>query len=64
MESTQAPASSHRFALFALAFGSGFGVMVLEIAGARVMAPVFGLSAVPWTAIIGVVLTALAVGNW
>jgi predicted membrane-bound spermidine synthase len=51
-------------ALFALAFGSGFGVMVLEIAGARVMAPVFGLSAVPWTAVIGVVLTALAIGNW
>jgi predicted membrane-bound spermidine synthase len=38
--------------------------MVLEIAGARVMAPVFGLSAVPWTAVIGVVLTALAAGNW
>jgi len=38
--------------------------MVLEVAGARVMAPVFGLSAVPWTAVIGVVLTALALGNW
>jgi len=64
MESSSAPASSHRLALFALAFGSGFGVMVLEIAGARVMAPVFGLSAVPWTAVIGVVLTALSLGNW
>lgn len=55
---------AHRLGLFALAFGSGFGVMVLEIAGARVMAPVFGLSAVPWTAVIGVVLAALAAGNW
>lgn len=46
-----------------LALGSGFGVMVLEIAGARIMAPVFGLSAVPWTAVIGVVLAALALGS-
>ena len=37
--------------------------MVLEIAGARIMAPVFGLSAVPWTAVIGVVLAALALGS-
>lgn len=61
---TADPTPRHRAALFTLAFGSGFGVMVLEIAGARVMAPVFGLSAVPWTAVIGVVLTALALGNW
>jgi len=58
------PLARRRAALFVLASGSGFGVMVLEIAGARVMAPVFGLSAVPWTAVIGVVLTALALGNW
>ena len=38
--------------------------MVVEIAGARVMAPAFGLSAVPWTAVIGVILAALAAGNW
>jgi spermidine synthase len=49
--------------LFALSFGSGFAVMAIEVAGARVMAPVFGLSAVPWTAIIGVILAALAVGS-
>jgi len=49
--------------LFLLAFGSGFAVMAIEIAGARVMAPTYGLSAVPWTAVIGVILTALAVGN-
>lgn len=52
-----------RAALAILSFGSGFAVMVLEIAGARLMAPVFGLSAVPWTAIIGVVLAALAWGS-
>jgi spermidine synthase len=37
--------------------------MTIEIAGARIMAPAYGLSAVPWTAVIGVVLGALAVGN-
>lgn len=48
----------------ALAFGAGLGVMVIELAGARLMAPTFGLSAVPWTAVIGVILAALAGGNW
>jgi predicted membrane-bound spermidine synthase len=52
-----------RVGLFALAFGSGFAVLTIEIAGARLIAPVFGLSAVPWTAVIGVILAALAVGN-
>ena len=52
-----------RRGLFALAFGSGFAVLTIEIAGARLIAPVFGLSAVPWTAVIGVILAALAVGN-
>ncbi len=46
-----------------LAFGSGFAVLTIEIAGARLIAPVFGLSAVPWTAVIGVILAALAVGS-
>ena len=52
-----------RLGLFALAFGSGFAVLTIEIAGARLIAPVFGLSAVPWTAVIGVILAALAVGS-
>jgi predicted membrane-bound spermidine synthase len=52
-----------RAGLFALAFGSGFAVLAIEIAGARMIAPVFGLSAIPWTAVIGVILTALAVGS-
>ena len=52
-----------RAGLLALAFGSGFAVMTIEIAGARLIAPVFGLSAVPWTAVIGVILSALAVGS-
>jgi spermidine synthase len=52
-----------RLALFVLAFGSGFAVLTIEIAGARLIAPVFGLSAVPWTAVIGVILAALALGS-
>ncbi|MEX2467705.1 MAG: fused MFS/spermidine synthase, partial [Gemmatimonadota bacterium] len=55
--------SLRRLGLFALAFGSGFAVLAIEIAGARMIAPVFGLSAIPWTAVIGVILTALAVGS-
>ncbi|MEM7413864.1 MAG: fused MFS/spermidine synthase [Gemmatimonadota bacterium] len=54
---------SRRRGLFALAFGSGFAVLVIEIAGARLIAPVYGLSVVPWTAVIGVILGALAVGS-
>ena len=55
--------AARRLGLFALAFGSGFAVLTIEIAGARLIAPVFGLSAVPWTAVIGVILAALAVGS-
>jgi predicted membrane-bound spermidine synthase len=52
-----------RVGFFALAFWSGFAVLTIEIAGARLIAPVFGLSAIPWTAVIGVILGALAVGS-
>lgn len=54
---------SRRIGLFAIAFGSGFAVLAIEIAGARLIAPVFGLSVVPWTAVIGVILAALAFGS-
>ena len=54
---------SRRLGFFCLAFGSGFAVLTIEIAGARLIAPVFGLSVVPWTAVIGVILGALAIGN-
>ncbi len=57
------PARPGRAGLFVLAFGAGFAVLTIEIAGARLIAPVFGLSVVPWTAVIGVVLGALAIGS-
>ena len=51
--------TTRRLGLFCLAFGSGFAVLTIEISGARLIAPVFGLSAVPWTAVIGVILAAV-----
>ena len=42
----------------------GVLVMVLEMVGARVLAPHVGTSAVVWTSLIGVVLACLAVGAW
>ncbi len=57
------PTGTRRVGLFMLAFGSGFAILTIEIAGARVIAPAFGLSAVPWTAVIGVILAAIAMGS-
>lgn len=45
-------------------FLSGALVMVLEMVGARVLAPHVGTSAVVWTSLIGVVLACLALGAW
>lgn len=46
------------------AFLSGALIMVLEMVGARVLAPHVGTSAVVWTGLIGVVLACLALGAW
>jgi hypothetical protein len=62
-ESREVSGTLRRLGLLGLAFGSGFAVLTIEIAGARLIAPVFGLSVVPWTAVIGVILAALAVGS-
>ncbi|MCS7094839.1 MAG: fused MFS/spermidine synthase [Thaumarchaeota archaeon] len=45
-------------------FFSGAAVMIVEIAGGRVINAVYGSSAVVWGGVIGVVLTALAVGYY
>jgi len=50
------------FYLFA-SFFSGFIVMLVELAGVRLISPVFGNSIYTWTALIAVVLLALSVGN-
>ncbi len=43
-------------------FASGALIMILEMVGARVMAPHLGTSVIVWTSLIGVVLACLAVG--
>lgn len=45
-------------------FISGALVMVLEMVGARVLAPHLGTSVVVWTSLIGVLLACLAAGAW
>lgn len=45
-------------------FLCGALVMVLEMVGARVLAPHVGTSAIVWTSLIGVVLACLAAGAW
>lgn len=45
-------------------FLCGTLVMVLEMVGARVLAPHVGTSAIVWTSLIGVVLAFLALGAW
>jgi spermidine synthase len=48
----------------ALAVANGAIIMVLEIVGARIIAPHFGSSVYVWTAVIGVILAALSAGYW
>lgn len=43
---------------------SGAVVMMLELVGARMVAPYFGTSIYVWTAMIGVILGALSFGYW
>lgn len=43
---------------------AGATVMILELVGARMMAPFFGTSTYVWTAMIGVILGALSLGYW
>lgn len=45
-------------------FLCGAAVMVLEIAGARILAPYLGSSMVVWSALIGVILASLSLGYW
>ena len=47
-----------------IVFVCGAAVMVLEMVGARIVAPYFGSSIVVWTALIGTVLASLSLGYW
>ncbi len=45
-------------------FLNGLAVMVLEMVGARLLAPWMGTSVVVWTSLIGVILASLSLGYW
>ena len=52
----------HRYE--AAAFLGGFALMSLEIIASRIMAPIVGSSIYSWTAIIGIVLLGISLGNY
>lgn len=45
-------------------FSCGTCVMVLEMAGSRVVAPYMGTSLIVWTSLIGIVMVSLSLGYW
>ncbi len=47
-----------------VSFFSGMSTMILELAGSRLVAPYFGTSLIVWTALIGIIMTSLCIGNW
>lgn len=47
-----------------VAFCCGAMIMILEMVGARVMAPYLGSSVIIWTSIIGVMLAFMSLGYW
>jgi spermidine synthase len=63
-ERTSVAAATAGIDLHATLLLSGAAIMAVELLGARVMGPHFGVSLYAWTALITVVLIALAVGYW
>jgi spermidine synthase/MFS family permease len=55
---------SRLIAYAAIVFAASALVLVVEIVAARLIAPFVGVSLYSWTAIIGVVLAGLSLGNW
>ncbi len=45
-------------------FLNGMAIMILEMAGARLLAPWLGTSIVVWTSLIGIILASLSAGYW
>jgi predicted membrane-bound spermidine synthase len=45
-------------------FICGAALMVIELTGSRILAPILGTSIIVWTSIIGVVLACLSLGAW
>lgn len=62
--STTADPGGLRWLLCLVCFLSGAATLVIEIAGNRLLAPLFGNGMHTWTALIGVVLVAISVGDY
>jgi MFS family permease len=53
-----------RWPVLATVFTTGAAVLVIEIAGARVVSPLYGSGLYSWSALISVTLAALSLGYW
>lgn len=53
-----------RYYLFASVFLTGAAILVIEIVGARIISPYFGVSLYVWSSLITVTLVSLALGYW
>ncbi|MCL1874874.1 MAG: fused MFS/spermidine synthase [Synergistaceae bacterium] len=58
------PRSIRRGILETASFVCGAMVMVVEMAGSRLLAPWMGSSLIVWTSLIGIILACLSVGYW
>lgn len=56
--------SALRFVYVMTCFASGAAMMIIELSGIRLLAPVFGNSIFTWTALIGAVLVAFSIGGY
>ena len=63
-ESSSAEAPTSLLVPVLLVFLSGFCVMVVELAGSRLVAGHIGQSLYTWTSVIGVVLAGISIGNY
>jgi len=45
-------------------FFCGGAVMIIELTGSRILAPILGTSLIVWTSLIGIILASLSVGAW
>jgi predicted membrane-bound spermidine synthase len=61
--SRRVPEVGPRWLLYVVCFCTGAATLVIEVSGNRLLAPLFGNSLYTWTALIGVVLVAMSVGD-
>lgn len=50
--------------LYCCVFLCGAALMIIELAGSRIVAPFLGTSLIVWTSLIGVILASLSTGAW